>query len=64
MDIFWNHTIAYLHQIAREIILLHVYNVHKKTTQNIKTDEIFESVGVLFVIYSYVTALHLCYIRM
>ena len=38
--VFEKITGAYLHQIAREIMLLLIDNLHEKASQKVKTDEI------------------------
>ena len=40
----WKIYKCLLHQITREIILLLVDNVHEKTSQKVKTDEILKAV--------------------
>ena len=41
-----------------------VNNVHDKTSQEGRTDEIFETMDMLFVICTCVITLHLCYMKM
>ena len=51
--VFEKFTSAYLHQVAGEIIFLHVNNLHDNASQKVKTDEILAARAICY--------LHSCY---
>ena len=50
--VFEKFTSAYLHQVAGEIIFLHVNNLHDNASQKVKTDEIFGSARAICYLHS------------
>ena len=61
--VFEKFTSAYWHHIAQEIILLLVNNTHEKNITNSQDKHEFWQ-HTPFVIYTCVTTLHSCYMRM
>ena len=57
----WKIYKCVLYQIAWEIMLSLVNNIHEKTSKRVKTDVTFDSADMLFVICNRVTTLHSCY---
>ena len=57
----WKIYKCVLYQIAWEIMLSLVNNIHEKTSKRVKTDVTFNSADMLFVICTHVITLQSCY---
>ena len=57
----WKINKCVLYQIAWEIMLSLVNNIHEKTSKRVKTDVTFNSADMLFVICTHVITLQSCY---
>ena len=61
--VFEEITSAYLHHIALKIMLLLINNLYEKSIKESEDGQNVDRAHALFVIYTHVTILHLCYMK-